>query len=79
MNCFVLLMFSLRLLTIISTQYPNARSCDTSYQYCGDMMFSGHSVIVLTQYLAMDTYLTIENSKKKEYKSSKCRDQSIQP
>lgn len=64
-NCFVLLMFSLRILTIISTQYPNARSCKNSYQYCGDMMFSGHSVIVLTQYLSMNTYLTIENSKNK--------------
>ena len=70
-NCFVLLMFSLRVLTIISTQYPNARKCDNSYQYCGDMMFSGHSVIVLTQYLSMSTYLTIENSGNKEYKSSK--------
>ena len=70
-NCFVLLMFSLRVLTIISTQYPNARSCDNSYQYCGDMMFSGHSVIVLTQYLSMSTYLTIEHSKKKEPISKK--------
>ena len=58
-------MFSLRILTIISTQYPNARSCSTSYQYCGDMMFSGHSVIVLTQYLSMNTYLTIENLENK--------------
>ena len=64
-------MFSLRVLTIISTQYPNARKCDNSYQYCGDMMFSGHSVLVLTQYLSMDTYLTIENSKNKNYTKNK--------
>ena len=61
-NCFAILMFSLRLLTIISTQYPNARGCNIIYQYCGDMMFSGHTVIVLTQYLSMNTYLKIEHT-----------------
>tara|TARA_Y100001970_G_scaffold280883_1_gene390601 strand:- start:1908 stop:2555 length:648 start_codon:yes stop_codon:yes gene_type:complete len=60
-NCFVILMFTLRMFTIISTQYPNARGCNSIYQYCGDMMFSGHSVFVLTQYLSMNTYLKIEN------------------
>lgn len=48
----------LRFITITMTYYPNARKCnEPSFgNYCGDMMFSEHTAIAITTYLAYIDY-----------------------
>lgn len=62
-------LYFIRLLTITSTQYPNARPCDKPIveQYCGDMMFSGHALLYLSLFLSITSHIKIHKSIKYVY------------
>ena len=55
---FISFLAILRCTTLYFTYYPNARECKDIRigNYCGDMMFSGHTAMITSTYLAYNDY-----------------------